>query len=168
MRVRTVALTIVLLAAFALSAADKTRVVVASDGKTQITVPTHWTALELNEAAEIQVGDEKDEAYLIVLNESKEDLNGWNLEKHSRVTLGSLLASLSFPTVSGPTAVKIGGSPAVQYEIRGSSGGTNVVYLHTTVDGPKHFSQILAWTLPSRVEKVRPQLVAAVNTFREK
>jgi hypothetical protein len=146
---------------------DATKVVVASDKKTQIAVPSTWSPLKINEAAEIQVGNEDDEAYLIVLNELKADLAGWNLDKHSRVTLGQLLTDIASPSITGPKSLTINNSPAVQYEIRGAAENRNIVYIHTTVDGPKYFSQILAWTLPSRVETVRPQLLRAITTFRE-
>lgn len=143
------------------------KIVLASDEQTRITVPEHWTELELNDAAELQVGSEADETYLIVLNERKDDLYGYNLDKHSRVTLGRLLSSVAFPTVSGPKSVTIGGSDAIQYEIRGAIESRKIVYLHTTVDGPKHYSQILAWSLHSRADAARPQLLRAIQSFRE-
>ncbi|HUP49153.1 MAG TPA: hypothetical protein VNA04_10230 [Thermoanaerobaculia bacterium] len=144
-----------------------TKTIVAIDERTQIEVPDGWSVLELNDAAEIQVGSVEDEAYLIVLNEVKDDLYGWNLEKHSRVTLGRLLTNVVFPTVTGPKSLTIAGKPAVQYEIRGGSENRNVIYIHTTVDGENYLSQILAWTLPSRSDMVRPQLLNAINSFRE-
>jgi hypothetical protein len=147
--------------------ADEPKVMIASDKKTQITIPSNWTELDLNDAAEIKVGNEKDEAYLIVLNELKDDLYGWNLDKHSRVTLGKLLSGLAFPTVTGPKSLTINNVPALQYEIRGAANNLNLLYIHTTIDGPKHFSQILAWTLRSRADEVRPQLMNAITTFRE-
>jgi hypothetical protein len=168
MRLRIAAALVIVFLAANLHAAGPTKVVLASDEKTQVTVPESWTDLELNDNAEIEVGNEEDEAYLIVLNELKEDLYGWNLDKHSRVTLGTLLATLSFPTVTGPKPIKVGSSPAVQYEVKGAMQGRNIIYIHTTVDGPKYFSQILAWTLPSKADATKPQLLEAVNTFREK
>ena len=149
------------------AAAQNTKTMKASDEKSQISVPKSWDTLELNDSAEIEVGNAEEEAYLIVLNEAKEDLYGWNLDKHSRVTLGNLLSNMAFPTVTGPKSIKVGSSPAVQYEIRGAMNGQNIIYVHTTVDGPKYFSQILAWTLPSRVDEVKPQLMSAIATFRE-
>ncbi len=148
-------------------AADGMQVVIASDEATQITVPSNWTVMELNDVAEIQVGSADESAYLIVINELKEDLFGWNIEKHSRVTLGGLLGTLAFPTITGPKSLKIGGSPAVQYEVTGALEGQKIVYIHTTVDGPQRLSQILAWTIPSSAEKIRPQLLSAVESFRE-
>jgi hypothetical protein len=164
---RKVVVLLALVLAVSVYADDTSKRILASDEQTQITVPGNWEVLELNDAAEIEVGNETDEAYLIVLNELKDDLAGWNLDKHSRVTLGKLLSSLSDPTVTGPKSVTVNGSPAVQYEIRGASDGRNIVYIHTTVDGPKYFSQILAWTLASRVSVVKPQLMKAIATFRE-
>lgn len=152
---------------FGIHAQGSGHVVVDTDGATQITVPSTWTALELNDVAEIEVGNGEESAYLIVINELKEDLFGWNLEKHSRVTLGGLLGTLAFPTVTGPKSVKVSGSPAVQYEIAGALEGQKIIYIHTTVDGPERFSQILAWTIPSRAGVVRPQLLKAIESFRE-
>lgn len=163
---KTLALMTVLLA-WGMHADDTQKVAFAPDKRTQITVPQNWDTLELNDAAEIQLGDPEDEAYLIVLNELKADLHGWNLDRHSRVTLGQLLTSVADPVITGPKSLKVNGIPAVQYEIRGAAQNRNIVYVHTTIDGPNYFSQILAWTLPSRAEKVYPQLLKAISTFRE-
>jgi len=161
------ALATTLVLTFGLYAQGGTQVMIGSDKATQVTVPSDWSVLELNDVAEIEVGNAGESAYLIVINELKEDLFGWNLEKHSRVTLGGLLGTLSFPTVNGPKSLKIGGSPAVQYEVSGALEGQKIIYIHTTVDGPNRLSQILAWTIPSRVETVRPKLMKAVESFRE-
>lgn len=164
-----VASLLLVFAALSVAAVAQTpdKVIAASDKRSQIRVPASWDSLKLNDAAEIQVGNESEEAYLIVLNELKEDLYGWNLDKHSRVTLGKLLAGLSFPVVTGPKSLTVDGHPALQYEIRGASEGHNIVYLHTTVDGGTMFSQILAWTIPSKADTVKPQLVKAIATFHE-
>lgn len=138
----------------------------SSDGLLEISIPDGWSDVELNEAAEIQVGTEEQSAYLIVLIEKKADLFGWNIERHSRVTLGSLLSDVDLPKITGPKSLKIGEFPAVQYEIRGASGGTNVVYLHTTVETPVLFAQVLAWTVPSQESAVRKQLEKAISSLR--
>ncbi|HEX7705789.1 MAG TPA: hypothetical protein VF701_04945 [Thermoanaerobaculia bacterium] len=164
---RNPALLALIVIALQVVAEDTSRTVVASDKKSQIVVPSRWAQLELNDAAEIQVGIEAEDAYLIVLNEAKDDLFAWNLERHSRVTLGQLLSNVANPVVVGPRTLTVGGSPAVQYEVRGASENRNIVYIHTTVDGPKHFSQILAWTLPSKAEQTLPDLRQAILTFRE-
>jgi len=54
-----------------------------------------------------------------------------------------------------PVSVTIDSHPALQDELTGTEKGTNVVFLHTTVDDGDHFQQILAWTLKSRWQKPR-------------
>jgi hypothetical protein len=54
---------------------------------------------------------------------------------------------------SQPVSATIDGHPALQDELTGTEKGTNVVFLHTTVDDDDHFQQILAWTLKSRWQK---------------
>ena len=154
-------------AASVLAADEKDQVFTSPDKKTQITVPGSWTSMELNKAAEIQIGNEEDGCFLIVLNEAKEDLYGWNIEKHSRVTLGSLLSRLAFPTITGPKPMKIDGNQAVQYEVKGATDNVNIIYLHTTIEGNVFFSQILGWSVPSQSEKYRPTISRAIASFRE-
>jgi len=49
-----------------------------------------------------------------------------------------------------PVSLTIEGPPATQDELTGTERGTNVVFLHTTVDDGDHFQKILAWTLKSQ------------------
>ncbi|MEO8215527.1 MAG: hypothetical protein ABI718_00425 [Acidobacteriota bacterium] len=165
---RLFTLTVILCcAAFSLSAEEKEQTLSSPDGKTQVSVPASWVVMDLNKAAEIQAGHEGQGCFLIVLNETKEDLYGWNIEKHSRVTLASLLSKLAFPTITGPKSLKINGNPAVQYEVKGATDNINIIYLHTTVDGKSFFSQILGWSVPSQAERCRPELNRAIASFRE-
>ena len=113
--------TIVLAGVVNLHAQGRDKVMLASDQKTQVSVPASWTELELNDVAEIEVGNAEDSAYMIVINELKEDLFGWNLEKHSRVTLGGLIGTLAFPTVDGPRSIKVGGVPPCNTKWRARS-----------------------------------------------
>ena len=122
----------------------------SSDNKFQITIPGNWEVLEINEDADIQVGNAQDEAYFILLADQKADLFGWNIEKHSRITLSNILSSLLLPEIEGPVYFEIDGKRAVQYKIAGAIEGMNIVYLHTTVESNNYFNQILTWALKSR------------------
>jgi hypothetical protein len=124
--------------------------VASADSLLIASVPNHWTDLELNEAASLQLGDPSEDVYFMAFNESKVDLYGWNLERHSRITLAQLLISVDFPEVTGPFEAQVAGLDAVQYVLRGVIQGTRIVYLHTTVDGPDAFTQLLGWTSASR------------------
>jgi hypothetical protein len=61
-----------------------------------------------------------------------------------------MLQKMKNGSATGPVSVTIDGHPALQDELSGTKKGTNIVFLHTTVDDGDHFHQILAWTLKSR------------------
>ena len=90
-------------------------------GDVQIKTPANWREIDLHDDADIEIGNELEETYIIVLSEAKEDLYGWNLAKHSRLTLGNFLASIDFPEIVGPKSFEVNGYPAVQFEIHGSA-----------------------------------------------
>ena len=69
-------------------------------------------------------------------------------------------------SASEPVPLAIDGHPAMQDEISGTEKGTNVVFLHTTVDDGDHFQQILAWTLKSRWQQQNQLLREITRTFR--
>lgn len=144
-------------------------VLVGSDGASQITLPEGWTEdRELHDSAEIQASRRDREMYVIVLSESKQDFQDLTLEQHSEITRGLLQQSLTDAAVTGPTGVnQINGNPAVQYEIRGAIEGINVAYLHTTVETPNNFHQVLAWTLPSNFERNQAELEQVIQSFSE-
>ncbi len=143
-------------------------VLVSTDRQSQITLPKGWKEYrELNDAAEIQVANLAQSMYIIVLSESKEDFDKMTLVQHSTLTRKTLVKSITSSQVKGPERLTIGGNPGVQFEISGQFDNTKVVYLHTTVETPTHFHQILAWTLKSGFEKHRPEMQQVINSFRE-
>ena len=62
--------------------------------------------------------------------------------------------------------VRLNGHPARQDELTGTEKGTNVVFLHTTVDNGDHFQQILAWTLKSQWQKQDQSMREVTESFR--
>lgn len=148
---------------------DAGNVLVGSDGQSQITLLNGWVEdRELHESAEIQASKRGSEEYIIVLSENKADFQNLSIEQHSEITRGLLVESLTEPEITGPTDVTtVGSNPAVQYEIQGTIEGINVAYLHTTVETPTKYHQILAWTLPSSFERNEPELQQVIQSFRE-
>jgi len=61
-----------------------------------------------------------------------------------------MLQKMKNASATEPVSLTIDGHPAMQDELSGTEKGTNVVFLHTTVDDGDQFQQILAWTLKSR------------------
>ncbi len=146
------------------------KVVQSRDGRTQMVVPASWSEQsDLNEQADIQVANPRKELYVIVLSESKQDFDAdMTLEEHSVLTRSLLLQGIRNGQVSyGPIQFEIGGYPAVQYQLRGSVDKVKLVYLHTTVEGANGFHQIIAWTLPSRLNKNELVLQRVTRSLQE-
>jgi hypothetical protein len=145
-----------------------TRKLISKDGHFEITVPGAWKEEKsLNDSADLQASHRPSEMYVVVLSEPKVDLDNMTLEGHSKLTRQALIDGVKNPQVSPPFAIKVGDMAAMQYEIRGSMDGVNIVYLHTTAESPNFFHQILAWTVPSRFEKNKDTLQKVVGMFRE-
>ncbi len=140
----------------------------SNNGSSQITLLEGWKEQKgLNEKAEIQAADSLNNNFIIVLSESKLDFNDMTIDKHSEATRSILLKAIGNPVVEGPTRLTINGVPAVQYKITGSIDNLNPVYLHTTIETPKNFHQVLAWTLASKYEKNKPVLDKVIGSFKE-
>jgi len=138
----------------------------SDDGKIEVTVPGTWTKLpELNKQASLQVGNKSKEVYLIVITDAKADPDNMPLEKYHDLTRDRMWQKMKNASATEPIPLTIDGHPALQDELTGTENGTNVVFLHTTVDDSDHFQQILAWTLKSRWQKQNELLREITRTF---
>jgi hypothetical protein len=80
-----------------------------------------------------------------------------------------MLQKMKNASATEPLPQTIDGHPALQEELSGTQNGTDVVFLHTTVDDGEHFQQILAWTLESRWQEQNQLLREITRSFhREK
>ena len=132
-----------------------------------VTVTAMWTKMpELNKRASLQVGYKSKEMYLIVITDTKADLDNFTLEKHQQRTRDRMLEKMKNASATQPVSLTIDGHPALKDELTGTDKGTNVVFLHTTVDDGDHFQQILAWTLKSRWAKQNQLLREVTNSFQ--
>jgi hypothetical protein len=103
---------------------------------------------------------------LIVITDAKTDLDNLNLEKHHQQTRDRMLQKIKNVSATQPVSLTIDGHPALQDELTGTEKGTNVVFLHTTVDDGDHFQQILAWTLKSRWQEQDQLMREVTASFR--
>lgn len=152
------------------NAGAASNIITSPDGLTRMNLPAGWKhekERELHDQADLQASNRAGEMYTIVMSENKEDLRDMTLDKHSQSTRSALIEKLESPEVSDPKPVTVGGLRGVQYEIRGGVENLNIVYLHTTLESPTHFHQILTWTLKSRFDKNRATLDAVTHSFKE-
>lgn len=147
---------------------DQGQPIVSYDGISQIIPSLGWAPdHDLNERAEIEASNLKDSLYFISLTEKKSDFASMSLDQHSETTRGLLVSTLSNAMQSGPVRITINGQPAVQYEIMATSDNTHVAYLHTTIETPAHYHQLLAWTLQSKFAEKREELNRITQSFKE-
>jgi hypothetical protein len=77
--------------------------------------------------------------YLIVITDAKADFPDLTLEKHHDLTRDRMWQKMKNVSATEPVPLTIDGHPALQDELSGTENGTNVVFLHTTVDDGDHF-----------------------------
>ena len=140
--------------------------IASEDGKLSVTASGFWVKMpNLNKQAKLQVGYKDNEMYLIVISDAKSAVGNITLEQHHQLTRNRMLQKMKNALATGPVSLTIDGHPALQDEVSGTQNGTNLVFLHTTVDEGDDFQQILAWTLKSRWQKQNPELREATNSF---
>jgi hypothetical protein len=139
----------------------------STDGNVHFRVPNEWQEIpDLNKAASVQAGNKATDEYLMVISESKANLEDMTLQKHHQVTHDGILKRLENSSGTASQSLTLGGHPALQDELSGKQGGNDVVFLHTTVDDGENFHQILAWTLKSKWPEQSRQLRDITQSFR--
>ena len=139
--------------------------VTSSDGWVRLQIPGSWSELpELGADASLKVGNKFAEQYLMIFTDPKSDFRG-SLDSFSQLTTKRMLSKLADSSASGPTPLTINGFPAVRVRLEGTANSVRVVYLHTSVETPDGFHQILQWTLPSREKIAFPIFEEVASTF---
>ena len=146
------------------------RTITSDSGAVSITAPGSWNEdLELSDDADIQASDIGSESYLIVFAEPKSDFPGdATLTEYTKVTRDNVLASLEGG--SQPRAAKrpeINGMPAIQSYLFGTISGQGVAYVHTAIETPTRFVQVVSWTLRSNWEQNKETLYGVAGSFVE-
>ena len=63
--------------------------------------------------------------------------------------------------------MKVGAYRAVQYRLEGRSETETTVMLHTTVETPTRFLQVMAWTIEQRFDREQSELERILDSVRE-
>ena len=119
----------------------------ALDGRLSLDLPPGWKTVEsLNPLANLKVGDPIADVYLIVVSEKKSEATESTLAGYSRAVRERLKASLKSSSERGPWNISVGSHRAMRYEIPGvSQDGMDLIYLHTVVETPEYFHQVVGW-----------------------
>lgn len=140
----------------------------ASDNQSRVTAPGNWKDLpELHDDAELHIGDDSDEVYLIVLTESREDLGEMPLDEYTDLVTASFSETIENAVFSEPRTMTINGMDAIQLDITGTVDDLDVVYTLTGVAGDANYFQLVGWTLADRIERNREVIEGTIATFEQ-
>ncbi|MEM7565144.1 MAG: hypothetical protein AAF353_19195 [Pseudomonadota bacterium] len=141
--------------------------VVFLNGAFSVVKPASWLTMDdLNDEADLQMGNIFKEAYVIVLTESKQDFENIGLHEHSDLTRSGVKEVLKNYQESPPENFDIGGYPALRYQLSGSIDSLKIVYWHVTIETNDHFHQMLLWSLPSKFDGNKADFSAVIQSFK--
>lgn len=137
------------------------------DNQFSILKPKAWRIMnDLNEEADMQMGNLKQEAYAIVLTESKIDFDDASLQAYSDLTRGFLSESLKKYKESAPDHFTIQSHPAIKYTLTGNISFLKLKYWHVSIETKDHFHQIVVWSLNSKFEDNKAIYQKVIHSFK--
>jgi hypothetical protein len=146
--------------------AIKRQEITSEAAKLRVTTSGFWVkTLDLNKDAALQVANKGKDMYLMVFTDAKSGVGQMTLEKHHQAARDRKLQAMQNASASLAVPLTIDGHAALQDEVSGRQKGTNLVFLHTTVDDGDYFQQIIAWTTKSRWRKQNQELRDITNSF---
>lgn len=144
----------------------------SEDGMMSITLPANWNKqTDLMKDAAIQVTKIDTEDYLGIISEDKdvfakdatlEDYHNMIMENQKNA---GALENLKF---NDPVKIKVDGRDALQFEVTGEVSKVKIAYLFTLVDHPKHFTQVIFWTIDQYFNDKKPLYQDMVQTLTVK
>ena len=148
---------------------EETKRMVSSDGRFEITVPGAWTQeTKLHDEAQIQATHRSSNQFTLVIAEEKGDFDNISLEEFCAITLDGMHQKLKSPREGKPTTLIIDRNTALQRELRATMDYLKIIYLHTCIESPTHFYQIIQWTTPSKYAKHRKTFKKITQYFKER
>jgi len=138
------------------------------DQSFSVQMPASWSLRgDLNDVADLQMGNPFKEAYTIIISENKMDFDDISLEGHSELTRSMIKQGLKNCQESNQEALDIGGNRAVRYRLTGSMDGLKIVYWHVTLETENHYHQMLLWSLKSKFSKNEADFDSVIQSFEK-
>jgi hypothetical protein len=136
------------------------------DQSFSVVMPASWSLRsDLNDIADLQMGNPFKEAYTIIISENKMDFDDITLEQHSNITRSMIRQGLKNYHESDPESFDIGGNRALRYRLTGSVDGLNIVYWHVTIETENHYHQMLLWSLKSKFSNNEADFDSVIQSF---
>jgi len=131
-----------------------------------VLMPKSWSLKsDLNDQADLQMGNPFKEAYTIIITENKMDFDDISLEEHSDLTRSLIQRGLKGYHESDPEIIDMGDIQAIRYRLTGSLDGINLVYWHVTLETENHYHQMILWSLKSKFMKNETDFNSVIHSF---
>jgi len=144
------------------------KVLLSSDERFEIAVPGGWKSeTNLHEDAQVQASHQFSNQFLLVIGEDKGDFDDLNLDEYCDITIEGMKERLKKPNVGDPIPLVIDKKMAIQREVAGVIDHLKVIYLHTCIESPKYFYQIISWTTATKFKKYRENFEKIAAYFKE-
>lgn len=140
--------------------------ITSDDGWVSLEVPGNWDKIpNLNSGATVQFGNTLAEEYLTIFSDPRSDFRG-TLQEFARLTTQRMHDNLENASLGTPERLTINGFPAQKVRLEGTTSGVQITYLHTSVETPDGFHQIVQWTLPSKESQALPIFEKVAASFQ--
>ena len=138
------------------------------DQSFSVIMPASWSLRsDLNDVADLQMGNSFKEAYTIIISENKMNFDDISMEDHSDITRSMIKQGIKNYHESSPEIIDIEGYRALRYRLSGSVNGVNIVYWHVTLETENHYHQMLLWSLKSKFPKNEAAFDSVIQSFEE-
>lgn len=148
---------------------SRNRILTSCEDKYKITLPEGWTEnRKLNSDAVLQLSNEKNKNYIIVISEKKEDIiKKLTLEQYSNIIKSSIYKSINNAKVENSKNTRVSNYKGIQFEVIGNKDNIKIRYLYVVLETKDNFQQIIAWTLDSNYNYDKEKLLNIIKTFKE-
>ncbi|MBC7425559.1 MAG: hypothetical protein H7321_03395 [Bacteroidia bacterium] len=154
--------------------------VVRYQNKYTLSIPDYLTkATNLNDEASLQYMNGSKEFYVIVIDESKSELNKAlvdnnlteqyedNIQGYANLLIDGFEATLKSPKKSKIIDTVINKLPARLLTFTGTVEGIDAFYTIAFIEGKETYYQIMSWTLMSKQDEYKEKMSKIMYSFKE-
>ena len=151
-----------------ISEATEPKVLTSTDNSCQITVPALWqTATDLNADATLQASNLTGEMYVMVIRDDRSDFKSdMKLDGYADLLRKSMPTRMPDAQTTAPTSTTVNGLDAVEFEMTGSVQNIKFNYIYDLVATKDSFYQVISWTLPSKYDSNKTDMLSVMHTFK--
>lgn len=133
-----------------------------------VTKPSNWKIQkELNAQADVQLGNDFDEAYAVIIVEAKLAAEHISLGSYSKLTLDLLTQEMTDIVLADADDINITGYRAIKQEFTAKVSGIPVKYWHVTLETDKNYIQMFLWSSKAKFEQNENTFERFMHSFNK-